>query len=510
MQGLNFHKSVGAITRENLENVKLIVSNALGISKNKIYELFCKELRLTDPNGKPQNRACSKVLANLEKTGQLTLPLQTFVPSKKSSDCSPDFNFELTIPPEEIKSENLSLNLVCSDEESVVWNSIAASVNGKTVNLVCRQLRYFIRCSDHILGIVGFSSPSINMACREKFIGWNKDLKTALLHHVLRMNIFHFHPNIDKNMLLPTVLKILPDIVYEDYFSKWNLPLKIIETYSIESGIGSYFTNAKLHFLGEKLEDTRSKSQDGEEKKYLSSFLYLYSGKKMWDEFSLTNKGESPIPIESSVDEEEFLKKEYADLDLGDKRRLDTLIYLLSLKIYSPDASFLEAIEGNSAIAQKVYRLLRVIDQKTQNDQGFLEKIINGYNTQYILRVRNQVLVAHLGDGAILNFSEKIKCKGMGVISSNNGVTSTKGLHGHNLLSLTPEGVILGIPRCAFKAFPKRKKDEQIADNQKKSHLWIEDADTIIDIAKRTPLTQHVYVADKEADDFNLSENFIL
>ena len=240
----------------------------------------------------------------------------------------------------------------------------------------------------------------------------------------------------------------------------------------------------------------------------MSSFLYLYSGNEMWNEFGLTNEGESPIPIESCVDDEEFLKREYADLELGDKRRLNTLIDILSLKIHYPSASLLDAIEGKSAISQRVYRLLKVIEEKTEKNPQYLEKIINGNNTQFIRRVRNQSIVVHAGDGVRLNFSEKIKCKGMGIISSNNQTTSTLGLHGHYILSLTMDGDPIGISRSAFKAYPKRIKDEFVPDNQKKSYMWIEDADAIINLAKRTPLTQHVYTADKEADDFNVFKKF--
>lgn len=261
MLGLNLHKSVASVITENLEKVKSFISNKLFKSRHQLSEEVCNEFGITDPNGKPQTRACTKVLANLEEKGEVLLPLRTFEPSKSNHESSLDFNFELTIPPEEIRNENLSLRLTCSEEERATWNSVAASANSQSVNLVARQLRYFIMSSEHIIGVIGFSSRTINMASREKFIGWKKDLKKALLHHVLRMDIFHLHPSIDKDVVLPTILKILPDIVGNDYLTKWNLSLKIIETYSIEKSIGKYFTNAKWHYLTDKLDDNTSKDQ---------------------------------------------------------------------------------------------------------------------------------------------------------------------------------------------------------------------------------------------------------
>ena len=208
--------------------------------------------------------------------------------------------------------------------------------------------------------------------------------------------------------------------------------------------------------------------------------LYLYDGNKTWAEFNLLNRGQSLIPLKTYINDEEWVEKEFEDLPLGDKRRNVILTDLLRLKVKIPNSSFLESIEGNSAMAQRVYRQLSNLDKKCTDNPQFLEIILNGYNNQYIGRIRYQRVVCHGSDGMRLNFSNKIKCTNMGQIASNSPNSSTLGLHGHYTESLNFKGDNIGICRCDFKSYPKRQKGEKVAPEEKKSFLWKNHADSVI------------------------------
>ena len=363
---------------------------------------------------------------------------------------------------------------------------------------------YLIECNSCIAGAVGFYSPAIKMMSRDKFIGWTDDERESLLHHVVRMNPFYLRKDVDADIVASKIIQEIPLQLKDDFLKIYGIKVEIIETYNISNSYEKYFINEMWQFLETKHENPNTSNLSESTHIDSSSFLYLYDVNKIWEKLNLSNVGQSPLPLESYINLENWINTELSDIDFGDKRRYTTFIELLKLKIESPTISISEIINKNSAFSQRVKRLLRSCDDLFKKNQNYLESLYNGGLEQYTRRIRNLNVAVHVTDGVRLNYANKIKCEGLGIIGSNNSDNVTLGLHGHYTLSLDLKGTAYGILRMDLNAYPKRKKGEKVNRKDRKSQLWFRHAEAVNNLAKKTPDTVHFYTADRESDILEL------
>jgi len=123
--------------------------------------------------------------------------------------------------------------------------------------------------------------------------------------------------------------------------------------------------------------------------------------------------------------------------------------------------------------------------------------------------MKAQPTVLCIQDGTDLNFSSLDQCEGLGAIGKNQTGAVSKGLHMHSMVTVTTEGLPLGILSAECTAPPlkvakDRKRASAIPIEEKTSFQWIKGVRDTMEIKAQMPHTTLVNVMDREADFFEL------
>lgn len=203
---------------------------------------------------------------------------------------------------------------------------------------------------------------------------------------------------------------------------------------------------------------------------------------------------------------EYFAKIELSTLDLGDSRHNKRLIKIITDKIKSPNTSYLESIDGDEGAVKAYYRLIEFLSEKIKKDE-YKNSIIAPHYFQVERRAKAEDIIIYPCDSTRLNYSEMIKCEGMGIISSNKKESTTLGVLLYYTLACRIDGTPLGIVARDCLSLPKRKKGEKVANEDKKSYYWFKEARSVMELAKRIPDKTHIFSTDREGDILALYVN---
>lgn len=119
-------------------------------------------------------------------------------------------------------------------------------------------------------------------------------------------------------------------------------------------------------------------------------------------------------------------------------------------------------------------------------------------------RIRAQPIVFCIQDTSELDFTTKSDIKGLGPLNYE----ARQGLYLHPTIALTPERHCLGVIDCWTWAREPgslgEDKDEQRPIEEKESIRWLQGYRGVCELQRRTPDTQLIYMADREADIYEV------
>jgi hypothetical protein len=187
---------------------------------------------------------------------------------------------------------------------------------------------------------------------------------------------------------------------------------------------------------------------------------------------------------------------EMSAIKLGDERLNRRVVQVLEQLGDKPTPSIPTACKG-WAETLAAYRLF-------DNDKVTMEKVLAAHEQATLVRVGQHPVVLCIEDTTEVDYSGKKETKGLGPLTYK----TRQGLLLHPTLAVTPDRVPLGCLRCfAWTRDPKlhgKKKDRNIAIEEKESFRWIEGYRGVSELAGEAPQTQLIYVADRESDIYDL------
>lgn len=181
--------------------------------------------------------------------------------------------------------------------------------------------------------------------------------------------------------------------------------------------------------------------------------------------------------------------------DLGDKRRNQRLVKIVEDLAAAPNASIPQAVRDNAAL-QGLYDFWR-------NPRVEAKEILAAHTAKTIERVTEHSLVLAVQDTTEWDFTAHRSKQGMGSLSN----PSAKGLKGHSVLCVSPEGVPLGLlhqqvwARVSLrrgKGYRERKR----AIEDKESGRWLSSLEQTQQLIPGE--VGVVTIADREADIYDL------
>lgn len=194
-----------------------------------------------------------------------------------------------------------------------------------------------------------------------------------------------------------------------------------------------------------------------------------------------------------------WVEREMATADLGDKRLVERTKLLLQRIAESPSTSLKAACKGWAEVTS-AYRYF-------DNKKVTVESTLAPHQTATLERARAVQRILCVQDTSELDFTTKHKLNGRGPLST----TDRRGFFCHNQLILTPEGLPLGVWNTDIYArddseHGKAAERKSKPIEEKESYRWLEGFESACILAELADGTQVIACGDRENDIYEVFE----
>jgi len=493
----------------SIESIRDLLNNEEIRHRTDLARRACGQFGFYDARGQAQISGCLKALRELEAAGHFSLPA---APGKRGKSTSPRRLPDRLPPPVDVPSQaggvqDLKLVLVQTSEELRIWNELMIAEHPLGAGpLVGRQLRYLIDSRHGWLGGFGFAAPALQLADRDKWIGWDRTQRQAYLHVVVAMSRFLLRPSVQCHNLASKVLSMSMAAVADDFERKYHYRPLLIESFvDLDHYSGTCYQAANWIEVG------KTKGR-GRQDRFARSALgvkaiYLHPLERDFrKQLGLSpDAGLGALAPAEGLDGAQWAEHEFGGAPLGDARLSKRLVSVAGAKAEAPGRAFSGVAEGDWAATKAYYRM---IDQPEESGVT-LTTILAPHRQRTLRRMRGQKTVLCLQDGSELNYTNLDQCEGLGDLKANQTGARTRGLNLHSTFTVAPNGLPLGVLKAQClapqaKAPDDKRRLDTLPMEEKKTFVWIEHYRDLVAIKPRMPDTQLVNVCDREADFFEM------
>ena len=499
---------------ESIARVRQLTAENPTIPRTQLADRVCDEYGFVDPRGRRQSGGCLKALRVLEGRGCLDLP----APRNKPGPSRPR-RLDATVPvPRDVPDQvgqirGLELVVVRSEAQMRIWNSLLCDEHPQGAGpLVGRQVRYLIGSEHGWLGGLGFAAAALHLDARDRWIGWDLETRRAQLDRVVGMSRFLIRPSVRCKNLASRVLGRVMGRFTQDFEAAYGYRPWLVETFvDTEQFRGTCYRAANWTRVGST--QGRGRQDRTLDRAQSVKDIYVYV---LADDFRTRlglspHAGRGPLALDAGLDADCWAEQEFGGAPLGDKRLSLRLVHSATVQASSPMRSFPGAAGGDQALVKGHYRFL----DKPDDSAVTLENILLPHREQTIRRMQAEKTVLCIHDGTDINLNGAAECEGLGVIGSNQTGAKSRGLHLHSTLTVNEEGLPLGVlsARCSAPT-PRPKPDEHsppkapVPIEEKKSYDWVLAMRDCEAVAAQMPHTRLAQVMDREADFFELFDEW--
>jgi len=493
-----------------IKYVRELLDNNEFINRNKLASFLCDHFGCYDLRGQKQLGGCLKALRELEAAGFFTLP-----PALHKKRANTPKRLSAPVPTSEDVPEKagdvlgLRLILVCSEEHMRMWNDMMIREHPQGHGpLVGRQVRYLVGSEHGWLGALGFAAPALQLADRDKWIGWDLAQRRDHLHAIVGMSRFLIRSTVQCRNLASHLLAIAMRQLPEDFEQRYKYRPLLVESFVDTSQFaGTCYQAANWIRVG--CTQGRGRQDRLQQSPVTIKDIYMYPLEKDFRaKLGLSvEAGLGKLTPMEGVDEASWAEKEFGGAALGDARLSKRLVSIAAAKAQKPSRAFSGVAKGDWPSVKAYYRLIDTPDKSAVT----MSNILQPHRGRTMRRMEGQKTVLCIQDGSDLDYNNLAKCDGLGEIGTNQTGAKSRGLHLHSTLAIASNGLPLGVLRAQCLA-PKPKSPEDnrpafaIPIEEKKTFCWIEHHRDLVEIAAEMPHTRLIDVCDREADFFELFE----
>ena len=247
-------------TRKQLSEIQKTVNTFSDLSHREIGHTVCEHLNWHTPAGTDKIQTCLNALDEMQAVGLFTLPEK--VKRAKARQSKPTLTERAAEQPEIsgllTQFSSITLQKVTHTEDIALWNELVDRYHYLGYRKpIGSHLRYFIITrneteEDMILGCLIFSFPTLNLECRDQWIGWNKSERKQRLNLVLNNNRFLILPWVKIRNLASKVLSIIARQVADDWMAQHGFRPVLLETFvDPEKYLGTCYKAANWLVIGQ-------------------------------------------------------------------------------------------------------------------------------------------------------------------------------------------------------------------------------------------------------------------
>lgn len=429
---------------ESITHIQEILDHDDSLNRTQLAEQVCKQFGLFNARGAVQRTGCMKALRELECAGYLVLPsrrVETVV--KKPRRLGTRVSLPQQVPDQVGEVRGLQLIRVEQRDQMRLWNELMLTEHPlESVSLVGNQLRYLIRSEHGWLGGLAYSAAALNLADRDRWIGWDVSKRKAYLHRVVGMSRFLIRPSVRCHNLASHVLGLSLRGLGDDFEARYGYRPWLVESFvDTQQYAGTCYQASNWVQVGKT--QGRGRQDRGHAMAKTIKAIYLYVLEPTFRARLDVSEpaGLGALAIDEGLEGEVWADNEFGGSSLGDRRLSDRLVNSARAQANQPGRSFCGVVQGDWAAAKGYYRLIDQPDDSAVT----LEAIIAPHRQRTVQRMKSHSTVLCIQDGTDINYSSLAQCKGLGVIGTNQTGASSRGLHLHSTLAVSTEGLPLGV-----------------------------------------------------------------
>lgn len=254
-------------TTEDIEIIKRLIKNNPNDSRFSLSFKFCKLAGWLQPNGKTKDMVARGYMLALYRAGYIDLPEKKQNPANpfvlRKKPCKVDIdktevntNLKQIIPLEFVQVRRTS-------SEKLFNSLIDAYHYLGYVQPVGEHLKYIVYAKARPVACLAFSSAPRHIGPRDRFIGWNQNIRKQNIHLICYNTRFLILPWVSVKYLASHILSRITNIISGDWQKIYNHPVYYIETFVDKARFaGTCYRAAGWVYLG----DTKGLGKDSKDK----------------------------------------------------------------------------------------------------------------------------------------------------------------------------------------------------------------------------------------------------
>lgn len=476
--------------------------------RTALADFVCDHFAFHDARGGRQRSGCLKALRDLAARGAISLP----APRRTPGRWRPRRLGHPVVAPQGVPADvraltDLELVLVTTEADRRIWTELMIAEHPRGAGpLVGCQLRYLLRSAHGWLGGLGFGAAALQVAARDRWIGWTPAQRRAHLHRVVGLSRLLIRPSVDCHNLASRALRLCLHRLVDDFTTRYGFAPWLVESFADRAHVrGTVYQASNWIGVGQ----TAGRGRQDRERQCAESVkdIYVYPLDPAFrDTMGLSPAVGAPaLAPADGVDDDGWAAHEFGGAPLGDQRLTRRLVESARMKAEDPGAAFTHVAAGDPAAIKGYYRLIDHPD----GDAVSLGTILAPHRARTVQRMQAQRTVLCIQDGTTLDYTPLADCDGLGVIGTNQTGAQSRGLQLHSVLAVSPTGLPLGLLDAQCRAPAPRSVDDHrparpIPIEEKDTFVWIAGLRQTLAVAQGLPNTQVINVCDREADFFEL------
>ena len=221
-------------TPEEIFRIRHIISSNPELSRYKLSKEVCNDLDWVRHDGRQKDMSCRVAMLRMEKDGLITLPPPKIERINNNSrprfSARSDPNAPLTVSAGQLGE--LMFLPVDTKKDSSLWNELIERYHylGYTP-LPGAQIRYLVFAGNHLLAAMGFGAAAWSIAPRDRFIGWDRQLRVQNLHLVVNNARFLILPWVRSKYLASRILARAARVLPAHWNARYGYKPVLLETF---------------------------------------------------------------------------------------------------------------------------------------------------------------------------------------------------------------------------------------------------------------------------------------
>lgn len=244
------------ITGKEIDFIRRVIAENPSASRCFLSQYICRVWRWAQPNGVLKDGVCRGLLLRLESEGYIRLPPRKSLPNNPSVNRKKPPNLQIDETPIQCKLSHLQpihLLQVRRTPLEKVFNSLIEQYHylGYT-KPVGENLKILAFAHDRPIACFSWSSPAWYIGCRDRFIGWSKEVRENNLHLIAYQSRFLILPWVRVPYLASHLLSLSTKTISKLWQDLYCHPIYWVETFvDTERFKGTCYLAANWHYLGE-------------------------------------------------------------------------------------------------------------------------------------------------------------------------------------------------------------------------------------------------------------------